>query len=155
MNKKYLLLFIVFILAMGSVSAANFDNHDFDGYFTMDVPSGATFQKDINETNEEGIKLIMASYMNNDLAVMYMESPTFSENSSAWFYQSFFESICPDLDKCYESQEGNLTILEPKKINDEHLPMVGVSSGNEIVIIMGKDLDLIKEMGESVDFNVE
>ncbi|MBE6509056.1 MAG: hypothetical protein E7Z77_06515 [Methanobrevibacter sp.] len=152
MNKKYLLLFIVFILAMGSVSAANFDNHDFDGYFTMDVPNGATFQKDINETNEEGIKLIMASYMNNDLAVMYMESPTFSENSSAWFYQSFFEAGNPDLTKCYERQEGNLKILEPTTSNEASFPIVGVSRGDKIVVITGKDIDALKQMGNSVEF---
>ena len=57
-----------------------------------------------------------------------------------------------DLDECYEYQEGNLTILEPKKIDDNHFPVVATSSGNESVILMGKDLDLIKKMGKSIDF---
>ena len=57
-----------------------------------------------------------------------------------------------DLDECYEYQEGNLTILKPKKINDMHPVLVGTSSGNESVILMGKDLDLIKKMGKSIDF---
>ncbi len=152
MNKKYLLLFIVFLLAIGSASAANFDNHDFDGYFTMDVPSGATFQKDINETNEEGIKLIVANYMSNDFAIMYMDSPLNTENSSAWFYQSFFEVGNPDLTKCYERQEGNLKILEPTTSNEASFPVVGVSSGNKMIIIMGNDTDVLEQMGKSVEF---
>ncbi len=57
-----------------------------------------------------------------------------------------------DLDECYEYQEGNLTILEPKKIDDNHFPVVATGSGGEVVVIAGKDLDLIKKMGNSVDF---
>ena len=158
MDKKWICLFIIFlaaILAVGSVNAADLENHDFKGYFSMKIPKNVHFDKQDDSTHEGGIDTIILTYVSDDLVIMYMDTPIYTENSSVFFYQSFFESICPDLDKCYESQEGNLTILEPKKINDEHLPMVGVSSGSEIVIIAGKDLDMIKEMGESVDFNVE
>lgn len=158
MDKKWICLFIIFlaaILAVGSVNAADLENHDFKGYFSMKIPKNVHFDKQDDSTHEGGIDTIILTYVSDDLVIMYMDTPIYTENSSVFFYQTFFESICPDLDKCYESQEGNLTILEPKKINDEHLPMVGTSSGSEMVIITGKDLDLIKEMGESVDFNVE
>ncbi len=152
MNKRYLLLFIVFLLAIGSASAANFDNHDFDGYFTMDVPSGATFQKEINDTDEDGFHLVLASYMNDDLVITYMESPFNSENSSSWYYQTIFEGAFPELTKCYERQDGNLKILEPTTINETCVPLVGVSGGNEMVMIVGKDIDVLKQMGNSVEF---
>lgn len=158
MDKKWICLFIIFlvaILAMGSVNAADLEDHNFKGYFSMKIPKNVHFEKQDDISDENGLKIVSLEYFSDDLAIMYMDTPVYTENSSEFFYQTFFESICPDLNKCYETQEGNLTILEPKKINDEHLPMVGVSSGNEIVIIMGKDLDLMKEMGESVDFNVE
>ena len=158
MDKKWICLFIIFfaaVMAVGSVNAADLENHDFKGYFSMKIPKNTHFEKEDDSSHENGLDMVYLSYMNENLVIIYMDTPVYTENSSVFFYQTFFESTFPDLDKCYETQEGNLTILEPKKINDEHFPMVGVSSGSEIVIIMGKDLDLIKEMGESVDFNVE
>ena len=96
--------------------------------------------------------MISLSYVSQDLVIVYEDTPIFSENSSKFIYQTLFESMYPDLDECYEYQEGNLTILEPKKIDDTHVPLAGTTSGSEYVIIMGKDLDLIKKMGKSVDF---
>ena len=155
MNRKCVGLFIIFLvalLAIGSVGAANLKNQDFDGYFSMKVPKDASFQKDENYTNENGFKLVSVSYVNNDLGIFYMDSPAFSENSSTWFYQTMFEGINLDLNECYETQEGNLVILEPKTIDETHLPVVGVASGNKMVILTGKDLDLLEDMGHSVNF---
>lgn len=158
MDKKWICLFIIFfaaVMAVGSVNAGDLENHDFKGYFSMKIPKNTHFEKEDDSSHENGLDMVYLSYMNENLVIIYMDTPVYTENSSVFFYQTFFESTFPDLDKCYESQEGNLTILEPKKIDDAHYPMVGTSSGSEIVIIAGKDLDMIKEMGESVDFNVE
>lgn len=155
MDKKWICLFIIFlaaILAMGSVDAVELENHNFKDYFSMKIPKDVTFEKQEDSSHENGLDTLMLSYMNDDLIIIYMDIPFLSENSSEFIYQSMFESIYPDLDECYESQEGNLTILEPKKIDEMHYPIVATSSGSELVIISGKDLDLIKEMGESADF---
>ena len=158
MDKKWICLFIIFfvaLMAVGSVNAADLEDHNFKGYFSMKIPKNVHFEKQDDSSEEDGLKIVSLAYLSDDLGIVYFDTPIYTENSSEFCYQTVFESTFPDLDECYETQEGNLTILEPKKINNEHFPMVGVSSGSEIVIIMGKDLDLIKEMGESVDFNVE
>ena len=155
MDKKWICLFIIFlaaVLAMGSVDAVELKNHNFKDYFSMKIPKNAHFQKQNMSYHENGLNVVYLVYGNEDLGIAYMDMPFYSENSSEFFYQSMFESGMPDLDECYESQEGNLTILEPKKIDDTHFAMVGTSSGSESVIIMGKDMDLIKKMGKSVDF---
>ena len=156
MNKKVIGLSIIFlaaILAMGSVGAANLKTNDFDGYFSMKIPKDVNFQKEVNSTEDNGFNMDTVSYASEELVIIYMDSPFTSENMSTFFYQTMFESIYPDLDECYESQEGNLTILEPKTIDDMHMPIVGSSSGSQLVMIVGKDLDLITEMGESIKFN--
>ena len=155
MDRKWICLFIIFlaaIMAMGSVDAAELKDHNFKDYFSMKIPKNAHFQKQNDSSHENGLDMISLSYISQDLVIFYENATLFSENSSKFLYQSMFESSMPDLDECYEYQEGNLTILEPKKIDDTHFPLVGITSGNEYVIIAGKDLDLIKKMGKSVDF---
>lgn len=156
MDRKWICLFIVFfaaVLVMGSVDAAELKDHNFKDYFSMKIPKNAHFQKQDDSFHENGLDMVSLIYSSDDLVISYQDAPMFGENSSEFFYQYMFESIMSDLDECYESQEGNLTILQPKKIDDMHIAMVGTSSGNETVIVMGKDLDLIKKMGKSVDFN--
>ena len=155
MDRKWICLFIIFfaaVLAMGSVDAAELKDHNFKDYFSMKIPKNAHFQKQNDSSHENGLDMISLSYISQDLVIFYENATLLSENSSKFLYQSMFESSMPDLDECYEYQEGNLTILEPKKIDDTHFPLVGTTSGSEYVIIMGKDLDLIKKMGKSVDF---
>ena len=155
MDKKWICLFIIFlaaVLAMGSVDAVELKNHNFKDYFSMKIPKNAHFQKQNMSYHEDGLDVVYLVYGNENLAIMYKDAPIYTENSSKFLYQNMFQYVMPDLDECYEYQEGNLTILEPKKIDDMHVPIVGVSCGNESVIIVGKDLDLIKKMGKSVDF---
>ena len=155
MDRKWICLFIIFlatILAMGSVNAAELKDHNFKDYFSMKIPKNVHFQKNDDSRHENGLDLVSLEYISKDLLIIYKDAPIYTENSSEFLYQTMFENVMPDLDECYEYQEGNLTILEPKKIDDRHVPIVGVSCGNESVIIVGKDLDLIKKMGKSVDF---
>lgn len=156
MNKKLiglLIIFLVAILAIGSVEAANLKNHDFDGYFSMKVPKDANFQKENESVDGDEVYDESVSYSSEHIGIAYFQSFLLSENSSTWFYQTIFESLCPDLDECYETQEGNLVILEPKKIDETHMAIVGISSGNKMLMIMADDVDLAKEMANSVKFN--
>lgn len=156
MNKKLMGLFIIFfvaIFAVGCVSAANLENHNFNNYFSMKIPKDISFEKENDSSHENGFDMDYLTYASDELVIMYFNTPIYTENSSQAFYQMMFESIYPDLSECYESQEGNLTIIEPKNIDEMHIPIVGSSSGTEIVIIAGQDLKLIKQMGKSIDFN--
>ncbi len=155
MDRKLIILFIVFfvsVLAMGSVSASDLSNRDFGGYFSMDVPKDIKFQEEINVTNESGIKNVFLAELNDKISVFYMDSQMFGEDSSAWYYQTMFEGMNPDLTRCYESREGNLTILEPEVHNNKNFPLVGTNQGNKIIVVVGEDLDLIKEIGHSIKF---
>lgn len=154
MNKKVIMVLIICftaVLAMGSVSAANMVNKNFDG-FSIDVPKNVNFKKEKNSMGTDDFSFDSVMYASEDLAIVYLDSPMFSQNSSSFFSQIMFESAYIDLDKCYETQDGNMTILEPTETDDTHLPMVTVNSNNKMVLIIGSDLKLVKEMGKSVEF---
>jgi len=72
MNKRFIGMFVIFfvaVLAMGSVSAVN---HDFDDYFSMDIPKGTTFEKEDMSVNEGGVKMTDVVYFNDDLMVEFL-----------------------------------------------------------------------------------
>ncbi|MBE6503640.1 MAG: hypothetical protein E7Z76_05050 [Methanobrevibacter sp.] len=154
MNKKVIMVLIICftaVLAMGSVSAANMVNKNFDG-FSIDVPKNVDFKKETNSSANEDFQMDSVMYVSEDLFIIYFDSPMFSQNSSSYFSQLMFEMMNVDLDKCYETQEGNMTILEPTQSDDNHFPVVSVHEGNRMVVISGVDLKLVKEMGKSVEF---
>ena len=153
MNKKIILfagILFVSLLAINSVSAAQYVTHDFDGYFTMQVPDDVTFQKDVNTAVGENNFI---TYQNENIVIMYCDSFFVSENSSTYFIQTIFEELNPDLSTCHESQEDGLLILEPTTNNDLNFITVGKCSGNKVLIIVGDDLELIKGMAKSAKFN--
>lgn len=154
MNKKVLglsAIFIVAVLAMGAVSATDLSNHDFGDYFSMKTPD-VNFEKQENSTGEEGFEMDMVSYVSEDLVIFYSDSPLFSEDSCYSIYQMMFGLVNPDLTECYESQEGNLRILEPTTNDETHFALVGVNSGNKTVMLFGNDVDLLSEMGHTIKF---
>ena len=153
MNKKLILILLcVSFFAIGSVGAADLENYDFDGYFTMKVPKDISFEKEINDTSEDGIVMVNANYFTENIAISYMCSPMINENSSVFFYQTMLEQINPESSQCYESQEGNLTILESTLEDGSQIALVGVSTGNKLIVIGGEDVSLLKDMGHSVKF---
>lgn len=155
MNNKVMCLFTIFlavIITMGVASATDLESHDFDDYFSMDVPQGTTFQKEDSSINDE-FKMDSVGYMSDSLGVFYIDTQFFLEYTSYSLYQMMFENINVDLTKCYESQEGNLRILEPTTNDGVHFSLVGTSSGNKMVVLMGNDVSLLKEMGHTIEFN--
>lgn len=152
MDNKFIGLFIalfIVIFAMGSVNASNLVDHNFDNYFSMKIPDGVNFEKEDSSEND----LISVSYSNDEIVIVYTDGPMYSEKSYDFFMSSILGSVFPDLDQYYESQEGNLKIFEPTMTSDEYLPMVGTYSGNKLVIIFGPDVNQLKEMGNSIEFN--
>lgn len=83
--------------------------------------------------------------MNDDLMVEYTDNPSFTNESYSYVYQATFEMVNYDLTQCYETQGGNVTLLKPKVVDDEHFPMAFVGDGSKIVMVMGKDSDSIKK----------
>ena len=155
MNKKVIILILLCtsFFAIGCVGAADLKNYDFDGYFTMNVPNDVSFEKQINDTSQDGYDIVNANYMSENIVIVYMNNPMLGDNSSVYLYQTMLEQGNPDVSQCYESQEGNLTIFESTAPDGSDLSLVGTCSGNKLVIIVGDDVGLIKEMGNSVKFN--
>ena len=155
MNKKVIGLFIIIlvaILTIGSINAADFKNHNFDNYVSMKIPKDMSFEKEDNSITEEGYESIDVSYLSEDLMIEYMDTPAFSENSSAFFYQAFFELVNEDLNECYETQDDGLIFLETTQNDGEHLSLAGISSGHKMVIIAGTDSHLVKQIARTVEF---
>ena len=147
-----LTIFFVAILAMGSINAVDLSHHNFDNYFSMKVPKDLDFEKEDNSIYEDGFDAIQISYVADDLVIFFSDSMMYSEDNAAYFYQAMFQSMHPDSVKCYESQEGNLRILEPTANDEIQFSVVGLNEGNKFIILAGEDVDLLKEMGRSVNF---
>lgn len=141
-----LVIGVILFSTIGNISAVNLVDRDFDG-FTMKVPKWTHFQKDVNETDENGFDFKSVTYMGDNLFIIYFSAPMLSENSTSWFSQGMFQEMYSDLSKCYESHECNLTILEPVKTDNQHYPMVYLTKGNEYIVIVGENTSTIKEMG--------
>ena len=154
MNNKWILLLIISfasLLVIGSVSASDLTVRDFDNHFSMKTPKGVSFQKEEQPSNDE-IESINIIYSSENLALVYMDSPVFSQNSSVAFVQQMFESSVADLNECYEIQDGNVEILKPKTVDETHPAIAAVSTGSKMLFIMGTDFDSLKEMAHSVKF---
>lgn len=97
--------------------------------------------------------MFLLSYIGEDgIVFMYADSPMISEGSEDYWFQLLFQSVYPDATKCYESREGNLKILEQISNDGTQFPFVGIHEGNKTVIIIGEDVDLLKEMGHTLKF---
>ncbi|WP_405267644.1 hypothetical protein [Methanobrevibacter sp.] len=156
MDKKiFLIAFIALMLSMSVVSAAeNFKNEKFDG-FSIDVPKNSSFAKAASDEEVSSEFGEFESYADdsNMLIILYSHSPMISEDNVDFWYQGFFQSMNPDLDSCWETQQGNMKLLYPMTSSEASFSLAGFNEGNQTVIIMGPDKDLIELMGSSFEFN--
>ena len=153
MNNKVIGLFIIILVAaltIGNINAADFENHNFDNYFSMKIPKDMSFEKEDTSISYESYKSITISYFSEDLMIEYIDSPTFSENSSAYIYQTLFESANDDLKECYETQYNGTIILETTQDDGDHISLAGISSGHKMVIIGSTDSYLVKQLARTV-----
>lgn len=122
-----------FGLLLSSVSAADLQEHDFDGYFSLDVPVNA-FYKD---ANAEGQK-----YTSNDgqgLTIQYLTTEDLNGAS--------FEDYVNSLGLKDGKVDGNFTVFQ-----DDGKYVVIANSTDEMYLISDKNLDEAKAIAESADF---
>lgn len=122
-----------FGLLLSSVSAADLQEHDFDGHFSLDVPVNA-FYKD---ANAEGQK-----YTSNDgqgLTIQYLTTDDLSGAS--------FEDFVNSLGLKDGKIDGNFTVFQ-----DDGKYVVIANSTDEMYLISDKNLDEAKAIAESADF---
>ena len=137
---------------MGSVSAADLENHDFDGYFSMDVPKGADFRNDTISFSENGTDNVIVDYGGDKLEITYADAPLLFKNHSSDYYEVMFDLLYPGYVLNSTGSEGNLTVFEAFDDFGETFPVVGTANGNRMIIVIGDDLDLVKQMGASIRF---
>ncbi len=157
MNNKLLsiilICLLVGVLSMGVVCAKSMKTQDF-GTFKIDVPKDSNFVKQELEDSDDNIFANQEQYVDekNLIVLNYVDTPLFSGENNAILYQAIFESINVDLNQSYEYQEGDLRIIEPVHKSNEVFSLVGLTSGNETLILMGSDTNLIKDMAHTTEF---
>lgn len=156
MKNRYVLIFcLIFIILFtcGCVSA-KMQQHNFEHDFTMDVPKDSNFEKVESELYSE-LPFEETDYIDekNKIVVGYICDPMISDENVDCNYDELFKLINPDLDECFEYQESNMKILEPKKKSDDNFAVVGLHQDNNTVILVGNDVDMLKEMMQSVEFS--
>ena len=133
---KKIISILIFVAACGlllsSVSAADLQEHDFDGHFSLDVPVNA-FYKDANAEGEK--------YTSNDgqgLTIQYLTTDDLNGAS--------FEDYVNSLGFKDGKIDGNFTVFQ-----DGGKYVVIVNSTDEMYIISDNDLDEAKAIAESAD----
>ena len=153
MDKKWILLGMVFLLSLviGSVGAAELESHDFGDYFTMDVPKGTDFSNQTIISAENGTTQVVAVFMGGDLEIVYLNSTKDFDKNATDHFKVIFEAIYP-MNLNHKGPEGDLIIFEADDDGDTY-PVVVKTSGNELVYVIGDDLNLVKEMANTIKFD--
>lgn len=153
MKNNYLIgvsLIFVIMLSCGFVSA-EMVQQDFGRDFSMDVPGDSDFQKVESEVYAD-YPFDEKDYFdsNSQIIVIFTSDNMFSEDNVDCNYFELFKIVNSDLEKCVEYQEDGIKVLDPK--SDEHSAIVGFHQDGNTVIILGNDVNLIKEMAHSIKF---
>ena len=85
--------------------------------------------------------------------IFYSSVPIFSKDSVDMLYQMMFQNLNPDLDSCYETQDGDLKFLKPIKKSSTNMALAGFNQGNKTVMVIGTDYDLVYDMGKTIKFS--
>ena len=130
-----LMFLAVFGMLIGSVSAVDLHPHDFDGKFTLDVPSD-DFSRPPVGTSKYHDK-------SNNLYIEYLTIEDVQKQNCKNFDEYINE--CLRLDEV--ESDGNLTIFQDGKDY-----VVTVHSDDELFIITDDNLNVAKEIAKSADF---
>lgn len=149
MNKKLFYCLIILAIAvcgasiLSSVSAADLENHDFDGEFSMSVPIGIDFTK----TNGND----SVSYLDEiePLMVIYYKNSNITEDTAEDFYTGFTSTG----DFVANGEDGKLKMFKSTNESSNMPYCIGTHSNGKIVIIGGEDLNSLKEMAKTIKFN--
>ena len=170
MNKKILIVLAVFIVtvSIASVCAVETTNHDFEGLFKMDVPSGENFINS-NESNLYAPELSAALYefgdesvlkdgadLKDNITVYYYDESTITSDYAAGNTTDFVTSMLKS-NSVYTNdpeQEDGIFIWNASNSSRDADYLVGVSSDDDtkMVCIEGLNLDDLKAYANSVEF---
>ena len=134
--KKILMFVITFGLLLGAVSAADLQEHDFDGHFKLDVPSNAFY----TDASADGYK-----YTSNDGQGLTIQYITTDDINCASF-ADYIDSLGLKDGKI----DGNFTVFQ-----DGGKYVVIANSTDEMYIITDKDLNEAKAIAASADLGVD
>ena len=156
---KRLLLIMLFALVALLVMSAGFainntavEQHDFDSYFTMNVPKGVSFEK--NEGTPTTNVNLSVNYRNytQKINILYVESVGAKDN-----LLTYYTDMAKNDENVTLKSYNNTTVLHFKGdniIGEENYHDMAISGNNEKYILMQCDNEsLMKTMAESIKFN--
>ena len=150
-----LLLALAALLVTGAGFAANntaLEQHDFDSYFTMNVPKGISFEKK-EGTPSKNIN-ISVNYKNytEKINIIYAESTGAKED-----LLKYYTDMAKNDENLTQKTINNTTIFHFKGnniIGEENYHDMAISGDDTRYILMQCDNEnLMKSMAESVKFN--
>lgn len=147
MKEKLLKFIFVFMViacfSISTVAATDFTEHDFDGKFKLNVPSGDEFTK---ETLEDG----WISYEDNsrNLLILYYEDDYINDNTIHEIWEDFEKKTGGYRVGTFGDGVASFTIE-----NDNYFPYASIEHTNgKAVIMWGDDSDILKEVIYSLKF---
>lgn len=158
MNKKIFLILslLIVMMSISVVCAQSMTSHNFGNDFTMDVPKDSNFvEQPLNDTDVDNFDLNEKAYLDegNMMIIEYVDTSIISQNQISLFTHFIFDSVNVDLNQAYEYQEGDIKVMEPVNNDGAHFSIVCVNSGNQSVAVVGMDVDTLKDMIHTVEFN--
>ena len=163
-SKKFLLLLIVIVIfSITAVNSFMSANQDFDGLFTMNVPSGQHYS-DVSYCKPNGELGSAKEYWedNNlnceldedEMVVYYYDNSLLVEGESNAWQHAIDDLTGSYLYKSYQN-DGNLVILT-NTIGMRNVPeyIVGQANddGSKVVFVGGYNLDDLKNFANSIEF---
>lgn len=171
MEKKHKIIIIVLIIVIALIAGIaymlisnntsnnkeydNMKTFKFNGVFTMSVPKDSKFLKSWNKSDKNNLELFSGyEYYDKkyELSVLTANSPIMNSKNTDYLLGGLNKTENVTVEK-----EGNLTILQndnyqnmPGKIKTKY--RVFINNGNNLVVVAGNDLDLLKSMANSIKF---
>lgn len=136
-----IIVIILFVLAYNGIStyqSFNYENHDFDGNFTMDIPESYNFIKIVNNKN-------LVSYEANKIIVTYYDLTNRTE-------RAYCDSNMKTLSKNPTSHDGNITIYKEGRFLPFYNCVVYSDDNKSCVRVQSQNQNACLKMAKSVKF---
>ena len=162
-NKKLLILLIVIIFSSITViNAFSSSNQDFDGLFTMDIPTGQHYS-DVAYCKPNGELGSVKEYWEdnsnceidkNEIVIYYYDSSLLVECESNTWEHVINNLMGSYLYKFYQKDGNKLILTNDLGMRNVPKYVVGLTNddGSEVVFVGGYDLNNLKQYVNSIRF---
>ena len=157
LTKKFILILIlafVTLMITGAgfaINTTNLENHDFDSYFTMDVPKGISFEKKEGTPSKNINFTVNYKEKNETINIIYAESVGAKDN-----LLKYYEDFAKNDPNITLNTTNNTTIIHFKGnniIGETNFHDLAISGDdNRYLLIQCDNESLMKSMASSIRF---